>query len=317
MQDQKKHNRPLTARERRLIWATTRSILETDQFKHKRHGKKSKSNWNYFKRIINFLVWGTKLVGLFERGYANVQNIQIKEHELSFDNLPSNFDGFRILQLSDLHIDATPELAHSILHVVDQAEFDMAVLTGDYRQDNSGSFTQIIKPLAEVCALLQKEFPPLAILGNHDTYLMTEYEEELQVQFLINESINIERDGQHIKISGSDDAFSYFTDATLETFDDKPGFKIALVHSSELADIAADNGYNLYLCGHTHGGQVCLPGGKALISHQTEGKNYISGFWKHGKMIGYTSNGCGVSGVPLRFNCPGEITIFTLRKSLV
>ncbi|NOR86419.1 MAG: metallophosphoesterase [Bacteroidales bacterium] len=315
MQEENPFKKPISEKDKRLVWAMTRSVLETDQFKHKRHGKKSKSNWNYFKRIIHFLLWGTKITGLYKKGYANTQNIQIKEHELSFDNLPSNFDGFRLLHLTDLHIDATPELVHSILHIVDQVDFNMAVLTGDYRQDNSGSFTQIIKPMKEVASLLQKEYPPLAILGNHDTYLMTDYEEELKIRFLINESIKIERDGQFITISGSDDAFSYFTDATLQTFNDKPGFKIALVHSSELADIAADHGYSLYLCGHTHGGQVCLPGGKALISHQQEGKNYISGFWKHDKMVGYTSNGCGVSGVPLRFNCPGEITVFTLRKA--
>lgn len=314
MQEANNYKKHLTAKDKRLIWAMTRSVLETDQFKHKRHGKKSKSHWNYFKRIIHFLLWGTKITGLYKRGYANVQNIQIKEHELRFDNLPTNFDGFRILHLTDLHIDATPELVHSILHVVDQAEFDMAVLTGDYRQDNSGDFTQIINPIAQISELLQKEFPPLAILGNHDTYLMTDYEEELKMRFLINESVQIERNGQFITVSGSDDAFSYYTDAILETFTDKPGFKIALVHSSELADIASEKGYNLYLCGHTHGGQVCLPGGKALISHQQEGEGYISGFWKHGEMTGYTSNGCGVSGVPLRFNCPGEITVFTLRK---
>jgi len=314
MQESNIHNKPLSKKDKRLIWAMTRSVLETDQFKHKRHGKKSKSNWNYFKRIINFLLWGTKIIGLYKRGYANVQNIDIKKHDLFFDNLPTNFEGFRILHLTDLHIDAIPELVHSILHVVDQVEFDMAVLTGDYRQDNSGDFTQIINPIAQISELLQKEFPPLAILGNHDTYLMIDYEEELKMRFLINESIQIERNGQFITFAGTDDAFSYYTDATLQTFDDKPGFKIALVHSSELADVASENGYNLYLCGHTHGGQVCLPGGKALISHQQEGKGYISGFWKLGEMIGYTSNGCGVSGVPLRFNCPGEITVFTLKK---
>jgi len=316
MKDTTKYKAPLSEKDRRLVWAMTRSVLETDQFKHKRHGQKSKSHWNNFKRIINFMVWGTKITGLYKKGYANVQNIQINEYELKFDNLPSHFDGFRLLHLSDLHIDATPELAHSILHVVDQVDFDMAVLTGDYRQDNSGSFTQILNPLKEVAALLQKEFTPLAVLGNHDTYLMTEYEKELKIRFLINETVQIERDGQFLTFSGSDDPFSYYTDAALESFIDKPGFKIALVHTSEMVDIASEKGYSLYLCGHTHGGQVCLPGGKALISHQKEGDGFVKGFWKYEQMTGYTSSGCGVSGVPLRFNCPAEITVFTLRKSL-
>ena len=304
-----------SSKEKRLLWATTRSVLETDQFKHKRHGKKSKSHWNYFKRILHFLIWGAKISGFYKKGYENARKIEINEHELHFNNLPTNFDGFRILHLSDLHIDAMPELLSSILHVVDQAEFDVAVLTGDYRKESSGSYQQILEPMKRVGELLQSEFKPLAILGNHDTWIMTQYEEELQIRFLINETISLERGGQSIFISGSDDPFSFYTDAALESFRKKPGFKIALVHTSELADVAADNNYQLYLCGHTHGGQVCLPGGKALISHQAEGNDYIRGFWKHGNMTGFTSKGCGVSGVPLRFNCPGEITILTFKKS--
>jgi predicted MPP superfamily phosphohydrolase len=305
-----------TPQQRRLIWATTRSVLETDHFKHKRHGRKSKSHWNYFKRILNLVVWGSKITGLYQKGYANVGQIQINEFDVFSDNLPANFIGFRILQLSDLHIDATPELVHHILHAIGQTSFDWAVLTGDYRQESSGNYQHILESMKEVCSQLQKEFPPVAILGNHDTWLMTQYEKHLGVKFLINETMQLSRDNQSIFISGSDDPFSFYTDATLETFTNRPGFKIALVHTSELADIAAQNNYNLYLCGHTHGGQICLPGGKAIISHQAEGEGYIKGFWKVDQMTGYTSSGCGVSGVPLRFNCPGEITVFTLRKSI-
>jgi hypothetical protein len=310
-------HRKLSEKERRLIWASTRSVLETDQFKHKRHGQKSKSHWNYFKRILHFLVWGAKVSGYYQKGYQNALNIQIRHEELSFSQLPDKFDGFRMLHLSDLHIDAMPELMHALMHVIDQTDFDLAVLTGDYRKESSGAFTHILEPMKQISRLLQKEFMPLAILGNHDTWLMTEYEEELKMRFLVNETIELKRDGQSIFISGADDPFSFYTDATLEAFTDQHGFKIALVHTSELADVAAENNYQLYLCGHTHGGQVCLPGGKALISHQAEGKEFISGFWKWDKMLGYTSKGCGVSGVPLRFNCPGEITVFTLRKNLI
>lgn len=306
----------LDKNERRMIWASTRSVLETDQFKHKRHGKKSKSHWNYFKRILHFLIWGAKISGYYRKGYRNALKINIKEEELHFPNLPDHFDGFRLLHLSDLHIDAMPELMHSIMHAVGQVDFDQAVLTGDYRKESSGAFTQILEPMKQVSKLLQKEFEPLAILGNHDTWLMTEYEEDLKMRFLVNETIELIRDGQSIYISGADDPFSFYTDAALESFTDKPGFKIALVHTTELADVAAENNYQLYLCGHTHGGQVCLPNGKALISHQNEGKEFINGFWKWDQMIGYTSKGCGVSGVPLRFNCLGEITVFTLRKKI-
>lgn len=304
----------LSRREKRVVWATTRSVLETDQFKHKRHGQKSKSHWSTFKRILQFGVWGTRILGIYKKGYQNSLKIEVREEDLHFSQLPDNFNGFRILHLSDLHIDSIPELMHAFMHEIDQINFDLAVLTGDYRKENSGEFTQILEPMKQVARLLQKEFVPLAVLGNHDTWLMTEYEEELGIRFLINETVELEREGQTICISGADDPFSFYTDATLEAFTDKHGFKIALVHTSEMADVAADKNYQLYLCGHTHGGQVCLPGGRALISHQKEGAEFIKGFWKWDKMIGYTSRGCGVSGVPLRFNCPGEMTVFTLKK---
>jgi len=309
-------HKKLSDKERRLVWASTRSVLETDHFKHKRHGQKSKSNWNHFKRILHFFIWGAKVSGYYKKGYQNALQIQIRHEELRFPQLPDHFNGIKILHLSDLHIDSMPELMHALMHVIDQVDFDLAVLTGDYRKESSGAFTHILEPMKQISSLLQKEFMPIAILGNHDTWLMTEYEEELKMRFLVNETIELKRDGQSVFISGADDPFSFYTDATLESFTDQHGFKIALVHTSELADVAAENNYQLYLCGHTHGGQVCLPGGKALISHQAEGKEFISGFWKWGNMLGYTSKGCGVSGVPLRFNCPGEITVFSLKKSL-
>lgn len=304
----------LSEKDKRVVWAATRSVLETDQFKHKRHGQKSKSHWSSFKRILQLGVWGTKVLGLYKKGYQNSLKIHIEKHDLFFSQLPKHFDGFKILHLSDLHIDAIPELMHAIIHEVDQLDFDLAVLTGDYRKESSGEFTHILEPMKQVAKLLKTEYAPLAVLGNHDTWLMTEYEEELGIRFLVNETYEIKRNGQSILISGSDDPFSFYTDASLESFTDRLGFKIALVHTSELADVAADKNYQLYLCGHTHGGQVCLPGGKALISHQAEGKEYVKGFWKWNQMLGYTSRGCGVSGVPLRFNCPGELTVFTLKK---
>lgn len=308
------HQRKLSSSERRLIWATTRSVLETNQIKHKRHGKKSKSHWNYFVKLLHLFVWGAKITGLYDKGYKNAQKINVRNEELIFPQLPNQFHGFRILHLSDLHIDALPELMHAIMHAVGQQEFDLAVLTGDYRKESSGSFHHIIEPMKRVSELLQTDYRPIAVLGNHDTWLMTEYEEELKMRFLINETIDLERGGQKISISGTDDPFSFYTDATLEAFTDKPGFKLALVHTSELADIAAEKHYQLYLCGHTHGGQVCLPGGKAIISHQKEGKEFIKGFWKKANMIGFTNSGCGVSGLPLRYNCPGEVVVFTLKK---
>ena len=77
---------------------------------------------------------------------------------------------------------------------------------------------------------------------------------------------------------------------------------------------AADGGFRLYLAGHTHGGQVCLPGGRPIITHMSRHRRYARGLWRHGAMVGYTSTGLGVSALPVRFNSRGEVVMITLRS---
>ena len=86
------------------------------------------------------------------------------------------------------------------------------------------------------------------------------------------------------------------------------------MHSAEVADDADEAGYSLYLCGHTHGGQICLPGGRPLVTHLKRCRHAARGLWRQGGMTGYTSCGLGVSDLPVRFNTRGEIVLITLRR---
>ena len=114
-------------------------------------------------------------------------------------------------------------------------------------------------------------------------------------------------------MTGLDDPYYYYTDQALAALEQAPeGFKIAMVHAPSLFDVAAGNGYRLYLCGHTHGGQICLPGGRPLIVHLRHGRKYYRGLWRYRDMTGYTGQGVGTVGVPLRFNTRSEITLFRL-----
>ena len=301
--------------EKRIIWATTRSVLETNKYKNKRSGKRSKSNWSLFERLLNIFVIFLKISGLYIKGQENAKNIKIKEIVLEFENLPSSFNNYKILHLTDLHIDSLPGLDNIISKKIESLNYDVCVLTGDYRRSISGSFKSIIRPIKKIVDSIKAKDGIYAVLGNHDTYLMAEYEDRLGIKLLINETIFIEKGKDKIAITGTDDPFYYFTDQAIISLDEPINyFKIALVHTPELYDVAADNNYNLYLCGHTHGGQICLPGGKPIITHQFDDKKFIKGLWKVKKMTGYTSPGCGVSGIPVRFNNFGEITLFTLKS---
>lgn len=300
-------------KEKRIIWAATRSVLESVGFTHKKSGKKSRSHWNLFMRLLKIFAFFLKITGYYHKGYENAKTIKVNELTLKFPNLPDSFNGFRILHLSDLHIDSLPGFASMIIHKIKDLEFDICLLTGDYRRDISGSFSHILKPLKILSKYIQATFGTFAVLGNHDTYLMAQYESDSGMDLLINESVEIIKGGEKILITGTDDPFMFFTEPALLCMETKGyNFKIAMVHTSELAKLAAEKSYDLYLCGHTHGGQICLKEGVPLISHQFEGKQFNHGKWTLGNMTGYTSRGVGVSGMPVRFNCPAEVTLITL-----
>ena len=91
-------------------------------------------------------------------------------------------------------------------------------------------------------------------------------------------------------------------------------FTIFLAHSPEAYQQAAQCQAQLYLCGHTHGGQICLPERGPILTNSRAPRFTASGSWQYRNMQGYTSRGAGPSGIPLRFNCPGEIALITLVK---
>ncbi len=301
--------------ENRIIWAATRSVLEAERFKTKRSGKKSKRRWGLFTRLLKYFIILLKLFKLYKKGLYNAKIVKLNNIDLHYHGLAEAFEAYTILHLSDLHLDTLPGIEDFIARKVRDLTPDLCVITGDYRKDTQGRYRQILKPLQTILNNIQARDGIIGILGNHDSYLMVPHLEGMGIRVLINESHIIQKDGSSLLITGTDDPYYYYTDQAINAFDDtKAGFKIALVHTTELYDVAAENQFNLYLCGHTHGGQICLPGGKPLITHQFEGRQYYKGQWQYKTMKGYTNVGCGVSAIPIRFNCPGEIAVFTLRS---
>jgi len=139
--------------------------------------------------------------------------------------------------------------------------------------------------------------------------------EKMGLRVLTNETVHIRRGESSLSVTGLDDPSNYYTDAALCAMEEEnDGCKIVLAHSPELYDMASSNGYKLYLCGHTHGGQICLPGGFPLVTHLKTGKKYFRGFWQYNGMSGYTNQGCGASGIPVRFNTKSEIAVITLSR---
>ena len=154
----------------------------------------------------------------------------------------------------------------------------------------------------------------MAVLGNHDTALMVEPMESLGVQVLVNECAKLTRGDEVLHFTGLDDVHRFHTEDADMTLAAAPqAFCVALVHSSEVAHLAAER-HRLYLTGHTHGGQVCLPGGISFTNSLKRNRDLNRGLWRYGQMVGYTNRGIGACIVPFRSYCPGEIMLVTLHR---
>lgn len=253
---------------------------------------------------------------LYDRGVRNALDIRLKHLKLVYADLPPAFDGYRILQITDPHIDMQPEVMQRVYDLIDPLDYDLCVLTGDYRRAVSGPFHQIMPAMADLMARVSPPDGVYAVLGNHDCADMAGAFEGLGMTVLVNETQRIDRGGSHIHVSGTDDVHCYYTeDARTALIDSPDGFKIALIHSAELADVAAECGYDLYLAGHSHGGQVSLPGGIPAFTQMTRLRRYAVGLWSREAMVGYTSTGVGTSALPVRFNTRGEVALIELRRA--
>ena len=297
-------------------WFKRRKRMEAGKEKHTPRAIKERRHWVAFRQMLALFGVMLRICGLYERGIRNAHNIRLKRLDLAFQDLPPEFDGFRILQLSDLHVDFLPETLDAVLELVSGERIDICVLTGDYRKRVSGPFEHILPDFERLMAQVPARGGIYAILGNHDCADMVPAFEGIGIEVLVNETRRIQRGRAQIHLTGTDDVHYYYTGAARAALETAPeGFKIALVHSAELADVAAEAGFQLYLAGHTHGGQVCLPGGKPIITHMSSHRRYASGLWRHGTMVGYTTTGVGVSGLPVRFNTRGEAVLITLNRS--
>lgn len=254
-----------------------------------------------------------KCLGLYQRGRRNALAVRIRHNPVSLARLPAAFDGFTLLQLSDLHLDMDAAFAEALIERLDRVEYDVCVMTGDFRARTYGDFRPALAALERVCAHIRK--PVYGILGNHDSILMVPAMEAMGITMLMNEAVAIERGGVAIYLAGIDDPHYFQAENFEKTAQAIPAeaVSILLSHSPETYRRAAHVGFDLMLSGHTHGGQICLPGGIALMTNAACPRRFCRGAWGYYDMQGYTSAGSGASVVDVRFNCPPEITLHRLQ----
>jgi hypothetical protein len=250
----------------------------------------------------------------FKLGAARALELEFTELTVFFPDLPPNFDGYRILHLTDLHLDNIEGTEIATAERIADIESDLCVITGDIRDNIHAPISPLIDSLAHVVSAVRARDGLLAVLGNHDSAAMVAPMESLGIRVLLNESVTLSRGVDDLHVTGLDDVHRFHTTAAPAALDAAPdGFCIALVHSPEVADRAAA-GHRLYLTGHTHGGQICLPTGRSFGTGLKRHRELASGVWRYDDMVGYTSRGIGACVVPFRMNCPGEVVLVTLRR---
>jgi predicted MPP superfamily phosphohydrolase len=236
---------------------------------------------------------------------------------------PKRLDGFTIALISDFHYDPifSQHPIHAAIPMVMDLKPDLIALTGDFvsvpnfADDKEGALDAV--PCAEILRHLKAPCGVWAILGNHDYHTDAEFVTyALQyrgIPVLANKSIPIERNGDRFWLAGVNDALSHTADlpGTLKPVPSDEAV-ILLAHEPDFADQASQYPIDLQLSGHSHGGQVRLPLLPPLYLPEM-GKKYVLGTYQVGPLQLYTNAGLGTVGVPVRLNCPPEITLLTIR----
>lgn len=266
-------------------------------------------NWYSAHAVIRTTL---RLTGLYGRGRRNAERIEVRHNPIRLRRLPSHFDGFTILQISDMHVDMNPGPMRRLSELLPGLAYDICVLTGDFRAKTFGPYGATLEGLAGVRAHLKG--PVYGVLGNHDTIRMVPEMEEMGIRMLLNESETIGRADQRIHLAGIDDAHYFRVDNIEKAATPIPPdeFSVLLSHTPEIFRQAAHAGFDLLLGGHTHGGQICLPGSVPITLDSNLPRRLGAGPWRYHEMAGYTSVGVGCSIVVVRFNCPPEITLHHL-----
>jgi len=151
-----------------------------------------------------------KLAGLYWRGHKNASRIELRQHDVISSRIPKAFDGFTILQISDLHVEMSEGAMRRLAVMLPDIDYDLCVLTGDYMAQTFGAYESALAGMARLCSALKR--PIYGVLGNHDTIRMVPSLEDMGIQMLLNENHAIERGNQCIYLAGIDDAHFYRVD---------------------------------------------------------------------------------------------------------
>jgi predicted MPP superfamily phosphohydrolase len=283
------------------------------------------------EQVLSGLLWSASVIGLSSLGLAvyaiaiEPRRPQVVREDVYLKSLPPAFDGYTIAQVSDFHLPTSLgiEYFEQVEDRINDLLPDCIVLTGDFLDIPGISKFSMIPPAIRD---LRARDGVYAVLGNHDyKFNIKGIIDALQstgVCVLINEHVELQREGadgvETLYLAGVDNITKKRQDlnATLRGIPDESSI-VLLAHEPDYADeVAADGRVDLQLSGHTHGGQIRVPFYGAVKSVLPAlARIYVMGRYQVGEKLQlYVNRGIGIAALPIRFNCPPEITLITLRR---
>jgi predicted MPP superfamily phosphohydrolase len=242
--------------------------------------------------------------------------LTIEHQQIHLRRLPQALDGFRIVQLSDIHHSpfTSREQIRRAVETANNLQPDMIALTGDYISKER----RYAAPCAEMLGKLHARYGVYAVLGNHDHWtdaaLITDLFRAEGITVLVNQGMRFEKNGAAFWLAGVDDTMVGLEDLSLALAGaSEAEMKLLLAHNPIILRRAARAGVDLVLSGHTHGGQVSLRSERSVSGRPR--RRLLKGLARQGETQIYITRGLGTVVLPVRFGCPPEVSLLELRTA--
>jgi len=240
--------------------------------------------------------------------------LTIEHQPISLRRLPKEFEGFRVVQLSDVHHGpfSDPSQIERAVETANRLQPDIIALTGDYISKER----HYAAPCAEMLGKLKAKYGVYAVLGNHDHWtdaaLITDLFRAEGITVLINQGMRFQKGNSAFWLAGVDDTMVGLEDISLALAGAREDeMKLLLAHNPIILRRAARAAVDLVLSGHTHGGQVAIRSEKGVSARGR--KRMLKGLGRLGPTQIYVNRGLGTVVLPIRYGCPPEVSLLELR----
>jgi predicted MPP superfamily phosphohydrolase len=243
---------------------------------------------------------------------------RVRRHEVVIEGLPEAFDGYRVVQISDLHCGpfASGRRVAAWVAAVNRLDADLVAVTGDLIASGSTFVPVVARELGGLTA----RDGVFASMGNHDYFTdgeaLAAALERAGLTLLRNRGVQVRRNGAALFVAGVDDTWTQRHDLDLALSERPPATPVLLLaHDPALFPAAAQRGIDLTLSGHTHGGQLGIPPFARKLNLARIMTPFTSGLYHQGGATLYVNHGLGTTGPPVRLGVPPEIAVLTLRSA--